>query len=73
MFADLLQEILKEVRSSNERVGERLEQLEKQMKDFQDDQCDETTLTRRKKKIAPSPEVRVSKYYYSQHVIKFNS
>ena len=51
--AALLKEILKEVKNSNKKVAE----LEKKLQDLQEAECSRST---KRKKIAPSPEVRVS-------------
>lgn len=52
-FAALLKEILKEVQNSNKKVAD----LEKKLQDLQEAECSGST---KKKKLSPSPEVRVS-------------
>ena len=51
-FAALLKEILKEVQNSNKKVAD----LEKKLQDLQEAECSGST----KKKLSPSPEVRVN-------------
>ena len=56
-YLGLLRQILKEVKTSTQSFDQRLSELEQKITDL----CEEDTgLTIKKKKVSPSPEVRVS-------------
>ena len=68
ILSDLLKQILKEVKSSNQMLSQKVSQLEEKVCELQD----YTPAPKKKKKLSPSREVRVSmhvlgccyRYYY---------
>ena len=60
IISGLLKQILMEVKSSNEMLSQKVSELEKKVCELQDD----TPIPKKRKKLSPSREVRVSMLCY---------